>query len=430
MRSTTCHLAIASGFVLLVGCSQGEGQTLVTGQPATLVSADAAPFWPCFLGPRGDNISEDTGLLQAWPEAGPPLAWTAEGIGQGYSSVSLARGLIFTAGNLNDQSVVTALDLEGTIRWQTPAGGAWTGSHPGTRSTPTIDEDRLYFQNPLGGLYCLDAATGKPVWNVNVLERFGSSNIEWALAESIMVDGDHVISTPGGPQTAVVALDKMTGETAWQSPSADGDPAGYATVTLAAYEGKRLIFAFTGKAVICVDAETGRLYWRVPHETSYDVNATKPIFHDGRVFVSSGYGAGSRMLKVTVDGDQVNVEEVWTNKDLDNHHGGVLLRDGFLYGSKFRRDWACLEWESGKTMYSQRGVGKGSLTAADGMLYTFSEQLDMGLVAADGERFEVVSRFKLPSEGEGPSWAYPVVCGGRLYLRHDNRLFCYDVRAK
>jgi outer membrane protein assembly factor BamB len=421
---------LATGLCVLVGCSQGDGQTLVTGQPVTLASADAAPFWPCFQGPRGDNIADETGLLQAWPEDGPPLVWTAEGIGQGYSSVSLARGLIFTAGNINDQSVVTALDLEGTIRWQTPVGGAWTGSHPGTRSTPTIDDDRLYFQNPLGELFCLNAATGAPIWNVNVLEKFGSSNITWALAESVLIDGDHVISTPGGPQTAVVALNKMTGETVWQSPSAEGDPPGYATTTLVEYAGKRLIFAFTGKAVICVDAGNGNLYWRFPHETSYDVNALKPIFRDGRVFVSSGYGSGSRMLKVQVDGDQVSVEEVWTTKDLDNHHGGVLLRDGFLYGAKYRRDWACLEWDSGKTMYTQRGVGKGSLTCADGMLYTFGEQLDMGLVAADGSRFEVVSQFKLPSEGEGPSWAYPVVCGGRLYLRHDNRLFCYDVRAQ
>jgi outer membrane protein assembly factor BamB len=395
-----------------------------------LADTATAPYWPAFQGPRGDNVSDENGLLRVWPADGPPLLWTAQGIGQGYSSVSLARGLIYTAGNINDQSVVTALDLQGTIRWQTPAGGAWTGSHPGTRSTPTIDDDRIYFQNPLGELFCLEAANGKVIWNVNVLERFGASNITWALAESILVDGRHVISTPGGPQTTVVKLDKMTGETVWQSPSAEGDPTGYATPTLVEYMGKRLILTFTGKAIICVDADTGKLYWRFPHETSYDVNALKPIFHDGQVFVSSGYGSGSRMLKVKVTGDQVEVEEIWTNQDLDNHHGGVLLRDGYLYGSKYGRDWACLEWVSGRTVYSERGVGKGSLTCADGMLYTLSEKLDMGLVAADAKRFEVVSRFRLPSQGDGPSWAYPVVCGGRLYLRHDNNLFCYDVHAQ
>ena len=266
--------------------------------------------------------------------------------------------------------MVSAVDLDGKIRWQKEVGGAWTGGHPGTRSTPTVDDNRIYFQSPLGDLCCLDVASGEPKWNVNVLERFGASNITWALAESIVVDGNHVISTPGGPQTAVVALDKMTGETVWQSPSAEGDAAGYATPTLVEYEGKRLLITFTGKAVVCVDADSGKLYWRFPHETKYDVNALKPIFHEGQVFVSSGYGAGSRMLKVKVAGDQVEVEEVWTNADLDNHHGGVLLRDGYLYGAKFGRDWACLDWSSGRTMYSAEGVGKGSLTCADGLLYT------------------------------------------------------------
>ncbi|MHB8972447.1 MAG: PQQ-binding-like beta-propeller repeat protein [Pirellulaceae bacterium] len=430
MPLATKRVVLVCGLCLLSGCSTKEKQALVTGEPVALADTTTAPYWPAFQGPRGDNISDDNGLLREWPANGPPLLWTAPGIGQGYSSVSLARGLIYTAGNIDAHSIVTALDLEGTIRWQTPAGGAWTGGHPGTRSTPTIDEDRVYFQNPLGELFCLQAASGNVIWNVNVLERFGGSNITWALAESIVVDGQHVISTPGGPQTTVVALDKMTGETVWQSASAEGDPTGYATPTLVEYGGKRLILTLTGKALVCVDADTGKLYGRFPHATSYDVNALKPIFHDGQVFISSGYGSGSRLLKLEVAGDQVDVKEVWQNRDLDNHHGGVLLRDGYLYGAKFQRDWACLEWASGRTVYTERGVGKGSLTCADGMLYTLSEKLEMGLVAADAEHFEVISRFQLPSQGDGPSWAYPVVCSKRLYLRHDNNLFCYDVRAQ
>ncbi|MBM4091094.1 MAG: alcohol dehydrogenase [Planctomycetes bacterium] len=427
MRSTITRVILASGLFLLATCSKPEDRPLVTGPPVALADAGTAPYWPGFLGPRGDNMSDETGLLPSWPADGPKLLWTAEGIGEGYSSVSLARGLIFTAGNINDKSVVTALDLAGQVQWQVPVGGAWTGSHPGTRGTPTIDEDRIYYQNPLGELSCLTASDGKPIWTVNVLERFGAPNITWALAESILVDGNRVISTPGGPRTAVVALDKRTGETVWQSPSAEGDAAGYATPALVQHEGKRLVFTFTAKAIICVDADTGKLYWRFPHETSYDVNALKPIFHEGRLFVSSGYGTGSRMLKVDVAGDEVKVAEVWTNRDLDNHHGGVLLRDGYLYGAAFGRNWVCLEWATGRTMYAQPGVGKGSATYADGMLYTLSEKMEMGLIAASPEKFQVVSRFRLPSKGDGPSWAYPVVCDGRLYLRHDNYLFCYDV---
>lgn len=429
MRCRVTPLMVVSGLCLMFGCVEGQSQSLVSGQHVTLLAAEDAPFWPAFQGPRGDNVSDDSGLLRQWPENGPPLLWTAEGLGQGYSTVSLARGLIFTAGNINDQSVVTALDLDGTIRWQTVAGGAWTGHYPGTRSTPTIDDDRVYFQNPLGELFCLHAASGQTIWSVNVLERFGAGNITWALAESVLIDGDHVISTPGGPRTTVVALDKMTGETVWQSPTASGDAAGYATATLAEYQGKRLLFTLTGKAIICVDADNGQLYWRFPHETRYDVNATKPIFHDGQLFVSTGYGAGSRMLQVQVAGDDVRVEELWTNRELDNHHGGVLLLDGYVYGSRHQPRWACVDWESGRTMYNERGVGKGSLTTAEGLLYTLSEKHDMGLVAATGDSFQLISQFTLPTTGDRESWAYPVVCGGRLYLRHDNLLFCYDVRA-
>ncbi len=404
-------------------------ETETAAVPLDEVTPDPdAPYWPGFQGPLGDNLSSATGLLRQWPEEGPALLWTARGIGSGYSTVSLAHGLIYTAGNIGNDTIVTALDLDGQVRWQIPAGGAWTESYPGARSTPTIDGNRLYFQNPLGELFCLNAVTGEPMWRVHVLERFGADNIRWALAESSVIDGDRVISTPGGPNTAVVALDKMTGETVWQSESAAGDLTGYATPTIAEYQGKRLIFTMSAKAIICVDADTGRLYWRFPHETSYDVNASKPIFVDGQVYISTGYNSGSRMLRVMVEGDQVGVEEVWANTDLDNHHGGVILVDGYLYGAQYRRGWACLDWQTGKTMHTERGVGKGSLTYADGMLYTLSERGEMGLVPATPDGHEVVSRFRLPPGGEGLSWAYPVVVGGRMYIRHDDYLFCYDVR--
>ncbi|MDZ7617339.1 MAG: PQQ-binding-like beta-propeller repeat protein [Patescibacteria group bacterium] len=397
--------------------------------PASQDVSDASgPYWPMFQGPAGDNISNETGLLREWPEGGPTRLWTAQGMGEGYASVSLAGGLIYTAGNIDNKTVVTALDLDGKIRWQMPAGAAWTKDYPGTRSTPTLDGDRLYYQNPLGELSCLKAATGELIWQVNVLERFGAENIRWALAESPLIDGNRVISTPGGPKTAVVALDKMTGETVWQSESAEGDATGYATPTLAEYKGKRLLFTMTAQAAICVDADSGRLYWRFPHKTEYDVNATTPIFHDGHLFITSGYRTGSRMLRVLVDGDKVGVEEAWQNADLDNHHGGAILLGGHVYGSDSRRAWICLDWKDGRTVYTERGVGKGSLTYAEGMLYTLSENGQMGLVPATPEAHNLVGQFKLPPDGQGKSWAYPVVCDGRLYLRHGDFLYCYNVR--
>jgi len=409
--------------------AEPAGQPQPSGAASQQPETAAGPYWPRFHGPNNDNLSADTGLLKQWPEGGPPLLWTAQGLGEGYSSVSIADGRIYTAGNIDEQTVITALDLEGKIVWQKPNGPAWTKSYPGTRSTPTIDGDRLYHQSPLGNLVCMKAATGERLWGLNVLETFGSQNIRWALAESLLIDGQHVISTPAGPETCVVALDKLTGRTVWQSESADGDLAGYCSPALTELNGKRLILTMTARAVVCVDADTGKLYWRYPHKTSYDVNVLTPICVDGWVFVSSGYHSGSRMLKMEVSGDEVTVEEVWTNKDLDNHHGGVVLVDGFLYGSSSSGRWVCLDWTTGETKYKERGVGKGSLTYADGMLYTLSEKYQVGLVRVGPEKHELVSQFKLPEGGEGPSWAHPVVCGGRLYIRHGDFLYCYDVSA-
>ncbi len=397
------------------------------GESAPPARADSGCFWPRFLGPRGDNISPDTGLLKQWPKAGPQLLWTAKGLGEGYSSVTLAGGRIVTAGNRDDQTVVTALHMDGKILWQTPNGPAWTGSHPGTRGTPTIDGERVYHESPLGQLVCLDAASGSVLWTRNILKDFEAKNIEWALAESVLIDGQRVICCPGGKAASVAALDKVSGKTVWTTPST-GDLAGYATPVLADWQGLRMILTMNQRALIGVNADTGELLFRHPHQTSYDVNATAPIFHEGRVFITSGYGSGSEMLRLVVSGNKVALEPVWTSKDLDNHHGGVVLYQGYLYGSSYQGRWVCLEWATGKRMYVARGVGKGSLTVADGMLFTLSESRDMGLVPATPAEHQVASRFKVPSGGSGPSWAYPVVCGGRLYVRHADCLYAYAVR--
>ncbi|MBN2476125.1 MAG: PQQ-binding-like beta-propeller repeat protein [Pirellulales bacterium] len=397
------------------------------------VSAADSPYWPRFQGPSGDGISTDTGLLKQWPEDGPKLAWTAKGIGEGFAGVTIADGRIFTAGNIDDKTVITALDLDGKVLWRADNGKAWTSGPGGTRGTPTIDGDRVYYENPYGDVVCLMAASGEKVWGLNILEAFRGGNITWALAESLLIDGDHLICLPGGSQASLVALDKMTGKVVWKAPSASGDKAGYATATLAEFGGVRMIFTMTQKALIGVNADNGDLLFRFEHKTEYDVNATKPIYHDGHVFISSGYGTtGSKLLKLAVAGGRVTAEQVWNSRELDNHHGGVILLDGYLYGAshKFNNGkWICLDWKTGAMKYAERGVGKGSLTCAEGMLYTMSEKRDVGLVKATPLGHEVISEFKTPAGPKGPTWAHPVVCGGRLYLRHDDNLYAYVVQA-
>jgi len=398
--------------------------------PAALPAEDA-PSWPQFHGPNRDNKSTETGLLKQWPEAGPRLLWTAKGLGHGFSSVSIAAGRIYTAGNIGDKTVVTALDLSGKTLWQTENGPAWTKDVAGSRSTPTIDGGRLYHKSPVGRLACLDAKTGRKIWDLNILERFGAKNITWALPESVLVDGDRVICCPGGPETAVVALEKNTGQLAWKSPSA-GDAAGYSSARLAELGGLRMILTMTSRALIGVSAETGGLLWRFEHRTPYDENILTPVYHDGHVFISTRT-TGSVMLKIEVDGDKASVRPVWRSKQLDNQHGNTVLVHGYLYGSCYRANnakWVCLEWKTGKMIYAERGVGRGSLTYADGMLYTYGQNGTMGLVRASPNTPQPLCSFRLPAQGQGPYWAHPVVCGRRLYLRHGEFLYCYDVQAR
>jgi len=410
------------------------GSTSLSSVAPTTAAAseDAGPAsrWLRFHGPRGDNISDDTDLLEAWPEDGPTLIWKAEGLGNGFASVTVSNGRIFTAGNVADQLLISALDMDGKILWQTPNGPAWTKNYPGARGTPTLDGDRVYHLGASGDLVCLKAEDGAVVWSTNILEKFGSQAPEWGLAESVLIDGDRVICTPGGPNTCIVALDKMTGESIWQSESADGDGPSYGTPQLAEWEGLRIVLNMTAKALVGVDAVSGKLLFRYPHETAYDVNACMPLFHEGKVFVSTGYGSGSELIGLKKEGGRVAAEQLWENKDLDNHHGGVILYEGFLYGSNFRGKWICLDWNTGETKYTENGVGKGSATLAEGMLYTFSERKKVGLVPAVPTAHEPVSSFTIPSDEREQSWAHPVVLDGRLYLRHGNLLFAYDVRGK
>ncbi|MEA1950802.1 MAG: PQQ-binding-like beta-propeller repeat protein, partial [Planctomycetota bacterium] len=407
--------------------------TFTTFFSACSTAADSG-FWPRFHGPKGDNISTETGLLKKWPQDGPELLWTAKGIGKGFSGVTIVDGFIYTNGEIGEKNVITALDMDGNIRWQVENGGAWTGSYPGSRGTPVIDGDRLYHESPLGGLLCLNAKTGKEIWGTNILGHFGSKTAAWACAESPLVDGDHLIVCPGGPETAVVALDKMTGKTVWKSPSVEGKLVGYVSPAIIEQDGLRILLTMMHMSLVGVNADTGDVLFSYESPTKYPTSATTPIYHDGKIFISTGYGTtGSTLLKLDVDGKQAKVTKVWNSRELDNHHGGVILYKGHLYGAahKFNRSkWICLDWDTGEMKYAEKGVGKGSSTMAEGMLYTLSEKKKAGLVKAAPDGHELVGEFKLPKGGKGPSWAHPVVCGGRLYIRHGDFLYAYDVRER
>lgn len=389
-----------------------------------------AADWPQFHGARRDNISHETGLLKRWPEGGPKLLWQADGLGEGWASVAISSGRLYTAGEIGTNTVITALTLDGKRLWQITNGPASRCPHPGARATPTLDGDRLYHLNSSGDILCADASTGKTIWTLNMLERFGGRNIQWGLSESLLVDGGRVICVPGGTNILMVALDKRTGKTIWTTP-ATGDKPGYTAPILFEHAGQRQIVTMTSGSAVGVAADTGKLLWRYDQPARYEVNASQPIYHDGHVAIFGTWGVGATLLKLTPAG----VETVWHTTELDNEHGGVVLVDGYLYGhadgNHKHRHWACLEWKSGRTMWTSDelpGPRSGTTSYADGMLYLMNEKGVVALAPASPQKLEIVSQFEIPKFGKGPTWAHNVICGGRLYVRHSQCLYVYNVR--
>lgn len=392
----------------------------------------AEPAWPRFHGAGGDNVAAESGLLPSWPQGGPKLLWTAQGIGAGYAGVTLANGMIYTAGDIGSANVITALDLAGNPRWRFENGAFWRDPTPGARGTPVVEDGLVYHENAHGVVVCLEAGSGRKLWGRDLVQEFGGRYSEWGYSESLVLDGERLICCPGGA-TAMVALDRRTGQTVWKAATA-GEAAGYATAIVVTCQGLRLVLTMSQTSLIGVNADTGELLWKFPHfNPRYVANCVSPIYRDGQVFISGGYGTGSALLKIAVSGTKATVAPVWRSQELDNRHGGVVLLDGFLYGAAHegrKGQWCCLEWQTGRLTYAEPGVGEGSLTAADGMLYTLSERRQVGLVRAGSSGHTVVSQFTLPAGGSGATWAHPVVCGGRLYLRHGDRLYAYDIRAQ
>jgi outer membrane protein assembly factor BamB len=391
--------------------------------------------WPRFHGPKIDNKSPDTGLLKEWPEGGPARLWEATGIGEGYSTVAIVGNRIYTTGEIDGDCVITALDMDGNTVWTRANGKAWDGSYPGTRSTPTIVAGLLYHLSGVGNLICLKADTGEVVWSVNIFERFDGRNITWGLAESPLVVADAVICTPGGEEVSMAALDRMTGETVWKC-KGTGDRPGYASPILVDCDGMQQIVTAMSESIVGVRASDGTLLWRYPHKVYTDQNTTTPLFQDGFLIISACVKKGTTSLRLQVSGDKCSVEQHWHSKTLDNKQGGIVLLDGRLYGyAEFQRSapWVCLDFESGETIFQGAPVRSaykyknGCLTCADGMLYLYSDNGNMALVKPRDTQFDVAGRLTIEDPGERPTWAHPVVFGGRLYVRYGNRLGAYRV---
>jgi len=395
----------------------------------SLTGQSASTDWPQWRGPDRNGLSKETGLLSQWPRSGPPVVWSAAMLGAGYGSIAVQRDRVYVQGMRNRQSVVSTLNrADGKLMWVRILGPAGENDRgPGPRSTPTIDGDRVYALSETGDLACLRAADGTVIWQRNILKEFKGENPYWLLSESPLIDGDHVIVTPGGRGAGVVALDKMSGKTIWVSKELS-DGAGYASPIVADVGGVRTIMNFTADAAVGVRAVDGKLMWRNSSPSNGTANIATPVYSDGKVFFTSSYGTGGALLGLRASGNEVRAQEIYFTRDMKNHHGGVVLVNGYIYGYN-DSILTCLEFASGKMVWRDRSVGKGAVTYADGHLYILGENNVVGLVEATPAGYREKGRFSIADQGL-PSWAHPVVSGGRLYIRNQGTLTSYDVRAR
>jgi outer membrane protein assembly factor BamB len=381
-------------------------------------------------GPDRNGIYSETGLLKKWPANGPDLLWSFEGLGSGHGSVGIGKDKLFILGLTGKEGILYAFDFSGKLLWKRNYGPEWDVNYIGPRSTPVVIDNRVYFESGHGTVYCYSAEKGEKLWSVDLLKRFDATNIEWGMAESLLISGDILYCTPGGKVHNIAALNRFTGETVWTSPG-NRQPAAYCSPVLVSHNKTNLLVTMTSESVIGIDALTGQFYWQVPQFQRNKIHANTPVYANGMIFCSSEddkNDSGLLALKLSNDGKSVTV--AWRNGELKNLMGGIIVTGGHIYGSVYRRGlWSCVSIEDGRTLYSSRTLGDGNIVMADGLFYCYSEKGEMALVSATPSSFDVISRFQI-TMGTDPHWSHPVIYQGRMYLRRGNALMIYNLKAR
>ncbi len=433
----------------------------MVGQPILGLADD----WPQWQGPNRNAISGEQGLLQQWPADGPTLAWRVDGLGGGDSAPAVTGGKLFGMSNRDGQEIVWAIaESDGHELWSTSLGEAvhqdMHQSKEGPGCTPSVDGDRLYVLGMGGRLACLKVENGEIVWQRSLTKDFGGIVPTWSYRESPLVDGDVLVCTPGGPENAMVALNKQTGETNWKclSPSSSEQPAeerpsrpgrrgrsggfggtrsgaAYSSVIAIDFEGQRQYVQLTANSLIGVAASDGKLLWKYDRPANrMGINCSTPIFQNGLVFAASAYGNGGGAVKLVKDASgTITPEEVYFSTSMQNHHGGMIVHDGCLYGANGGNQGGfltCMDFLSGKILWKDRSAPKGSLLMADNRLYLRTESGTMLLIEPSREGLVERGRFEQPDRSEVPAWAHPIIANGKLYIRDQGMLLCYDVATK
>ena len=397
----------------------------------SLYSQDIAEW----RGPGRQGVYSDKNLLKVWPEKGPKLLLELNDIGNGYSSPVVYRQNIFVSGRKDTMDVISAYSVDGKKKWETAYGHAWMRSFPETRSTPMIENNRIYLVSGMGEVVCVDALSGKLLWKVDAQTDFKGEPHRWGIAESVAISDKAVFYVTGGEETSVIALDKANGKLLWKTKSLGGMRA-YASSVVIEKAGLKMLLAQTANDLMAINVESGEIVWSFnlvqyhKGESGVGANTNTPLFDGNNIFVTSGYDHPAIMLNLAADGRSVSLK--WTNPDFDNHIGGVVKVGDSVYGSNWTNNtqgnWLCVDWNTGKTSYESKWFNKGPIIAADGMLYCYEEKSgNLALVKPTPEKFDVVSSFKV-EKGAGPHWAHPAIYNGNLFVRHGESLMVYDLK--
>ncbi len=424
-----------------------RSRLLVLGFLTACVLAVAAD-WPGWRGADRTGLSSETGLLRAWPEGGPKLTWKVGNLGGGYSTPAIANGKLYVlgarglkaggkgkAGGPTPESLI-CLDLanQGKELWAVEIGST-SGSYPGPRSTPTLDGDRIFALSSNGVLACVETAKGKIAWKKNLAKDFAGAPGKWYYAESPLVDGDRLVVTPGGSSATLACLKKSDGSVVWKGQVRnlkDGKmpatTAGYSSVVVATIAGTKTYVQLLQGGVVGIDAATGKMLWNYNNPASTGANISTPIVSGDSVFAASSYGNGGGRADIVKKGDTYTATEKYFLSSFQNHHGGMVLVKGHIYGTG-GGSLQCIDFDTGKVAWTARGVGKGSVAYADGLIFHRGESGDMALVEANPKEYKERGRFKQPERSAAAAWAHPVICDGKLYLRDWDTLLCYDIKA-
>lgn len=372
------------------------------------------------------GVYNENNLLKVWPAEGPQMLWSFDGLGKGFTSVTIADGKIFTTGESDGKGYIFALDMNGKQLWKTEYGKEWSESYPGSRTTPVYFKGKLYLATGHGEAICVDGKTGSKLWSVNMMQKFGARNLRWGIVEAPVISDNKVFFSPGGEEVSIVALDLNSGETIWTTKGL-GETSAYCSPLLVEHNSQKLLVTSMEKHVVGIDVNTGALLWKIPQVNVYSIHPNTPLYKNGNIYSVTGYKTGGVMFKLSNDGKTAT--ELWRNTTLDNQIGGAVWIDNYIIGSGHQNDrnWQCLNATTGEVLHKTNAIGKGVVVYADGLLYCYADNGEMGILEITDNGFELKSKFRIHL-GTDQHWAHPVIDKGIMYIRRGNTLMAYSVK--